>query len=73
MRDTALCLKLNPVASPKPRVTLDAACDVARRIGCHVEIHVNDVPVVISPVAAKGDVFQQWTETAASAGSRKTM
>jgi hypothetical protein len=62
MRDTAICLKLNPVVARKPRAALDAACDVARRIGCHVEIEVNAVLVIISPVAAKGEVFQRWAD-----------
>jgi hypothetical protein len=72
MRD-AICLKCNPITIRKPRLALDAACDVARRIGCHIEISINDVPVVISPVAAKDAIFQRWTETAASAESRTTM
>jgi hypothetical protein len=62
MRDATICIKLNPVVARKPRTALDAACDVARRIGCHVEIEVNAVPVTISPVAAKGEVFQQWAD-----------
>jgi hypothetical protein len=61
-----LTLKLEPITSTKPRATIDAAVDVARRIGCHVAVEVNGAIVRISPTAARGTVFDTWS--AAKAG-----
>jgi hypothetical protein len=49
------------MTAQKPRIVLDAAADVARRIGCHVEIEVNHRTVRISPMAAKGAIFDNTT------------
>jgi hypothetical protein len=57
-------VKLEPIASNKPRVALDAAADVARRIGCHVEVAVNGRAVLISPTAAKSAIFDAWNAAA---------
>src|SRR5262245_24130324 len=47
-------LKLEPITTAKPRIALDAAADVARRIGCHVLIEVNSAAVRIGPPQARG-------------------
>jgi hypothetical protein len=59
-----ITLQLKPMTALKPRIVLDAAADVARRIGCHVEIEVNERTVRISPTAAKGAVFDDWSAKA---------
>lgn len=56
-----LTLKLEPVTVAKPRIVLDAAADVARRVGCHVAIAVNGATVRISPTAAKNAIFENWS------------
>jgi hypothetical protein len=58
---SGITLQLKPMTALKPRIVLDAAADVARRIGCHVEIEVNERTVRISPTAAKNAVFENWS------------
>jgi len=40
-------IKLEPMAAIKPQIALNEAADVARRIGCTVEVAVNGIPVRI--------------------------
>jgi hypothetical protein len=67
---TSLTLRLEPIANcRKPRAAVDAAADLARRIGCHVAVEINGATVKISPTTPKATAFEQWSAAKAGAGT----
>ena len=57
-------IKLEPITANKPQMALNEACDVARRLGCAVEVAVNGVWVRIGPTTPKNSVFESWGKAA---------
>jgi hypothetical protein len=60
-------VKLEPVTATKPRIAIDQAADLARRIGAHVMLTLNGVEVTVSPTATKASIEQAWSAAAAKA------
>jgi hypothetical protein len=63
-----LTVKLEPMQAVKPRIALDQAADLARRIGCHVTLALNGAAVTISPTATKSSVLDAWNTAAKAEG-----
>jgi hypothetical protein len=63
-----LTLKLEPMHGAKPRMALEQAADLARRIGCHLTFALNGVAVTISPFATKSSVLDAWNGAAKTEG-----
>jgi hypothetical protein len=61
-------VRLEPMQVAKPRIALDAAADVARRIGCHVAVEVNGTTVRIAPTTPKAMAFEHWSAAKAGTG-----
>ena len=57
-------IRLEPMTANKPQMALNEACDVARRLGCAVEVAVNGVSVRIGPTTPKNAVFNSWGKAA---------
>jgi hypothetical protein len=56
-----IAIRLEPVEAIKPRIAIDAATEVARRIGCHVVIEINGATVRIGPTTTKSTAFEAWS------------
>jgi hypothetical protein len=63
-------LKLEPMKVTKPRLAVEEAADVARRIGCCVSVAVNGVGITISPTTPKGQAFDAWNAAARAEGMK---
>ncbi|HEY1247234.1 MAG TPA: hypothetical protein VGF29_20630 [Hyphomicrobiaceae bacterium] len=63
-----LTITLEPMQVMKPRIALDQAADLARRIGCHVSLALNGAAVTISPTATKSSVVEAWSAAARAEG-----
>ena len=57
-------IQLQPISVRKPELALWEACDVARRLGCAVEVAVNGTSVRIGPTTPKNAVFNSWGKAA---------
>jgi hypothetical protein len=66
----AIAIRLEPVEAAKPRIALDAAADVARRLGCHVVIEVNGATVRIGPTMTKAAAVEAWQAARAEADAK---
>jgi hypothetical protein len=62
----AIAIRLEPIEAIKPRIAIDAAAEVARRIGCVVIIEVNGATVTIEPTTAKAAAFDAWSAAKAA-------
>jgi hypothetical protein len=67
-----IAIRLEPVLAIKPRIAIDAAAEVARRIGCHVVIEINGATVRIGPTTTRSTAFEAWSaaKTEADAGAQ---
>jgi prophage tail gpP-like protein len=63
-----LTLKLEPMQVTKPRTALDAAADLARRVGVHVSLELNGTTVTIGPTQTKASVADDWNAAARAEG-----